>query len=212
MEKPSAYLVGKCECLAKVVDFFLSNNGGYHRSVKDKRTVFLAQIDFWDWEMDELCYSVDSFTERSKAWESCANMRESLGRLGIPVDPSIVYKIESDRGWNTYFIGKNQVVPPTDALNLVIKKWNKLLKVCEDTLLMERKEILIYNTIGGQWTCQRGAEVLCEDGVWRASGGTYARKYSENLVDAFWQGMGWGREVHYNDTMQDDLEEKCEPV
>lgn len=137
--------------MAKVVDFFLSNNGGYHRSVKDKRTVFLSQIDFWDWEMDELCYSVNSFSDRSQAWESCATMRDSLGKLGIPVDPAVVYKIESDRGWNTYFTGKNQVVPPTDVLNDVIKKWNKLLKVCEDTLLMDRKEILSLTEMGCQF-------------------------------------------------------------
>lgn len=151
MEKPSAYLVGKCECLAKVVDFFLSNNGGYCRSVKDKRTVFLSQIDFWDWEMDELVFSVESFADRSAAWESCATMRASLSKLGIPVDPAIVYKIESDRGWNVYAIGKNQVVPPTEALNKVIEKWNKLLKVCEDTLLLERKEIASLEEMGCQF-------------------------------------------------------------
>lgn len=150
-EKPSAYLVGKCECLATVVDFFASNNGGYHRSVKDKRTVFLSQIDFWDWEMDELIYSVSSFSERSKAWESCSTLRESLSKLGIPVDPAVVYKIESDRGWNTYFLGKNNVVPPTEALNAVIKKWNKLLKVCEDTLLMDRKQLANLEEMGCQF-------------------------------------------------------------
>ena len=148
MEKPSAYLVGKCDCLSKVVDFFVSNNGGYCRTVKDKRTVFLSQIDFWDWEMDELIYSVESFSERSKAWESCLNMRESLSKLGIPVNQAIVYKIESDRGWNAHAVGKNQVVPPIEALNVVIKKWNKLLKLCEDTLFMERKEIISLGEMG----------------------------------------------------------------
>ena len=141
MEKPSAYLTGKCECLGQVVDFFASNNGGFCRTVKDKRTVFLSQIDFWDWEMDELIYSVKSFSERSEAWESCATLRASLAKLRIPVDPAVVAKIESDRGWNINYIGQNQVVAPVEALNNVIGKWNKLLKVCEDALLMDQKQI-----------------------------------------------------------------------
>ena len=149
-EKPSVYLAGKCECLAKVVEYFANNSGGFCRSLKDKRTTFLSQIDFWDWEMDELIYSVESFTERSKAWESSGTMKECLAKLGIPVDPAIVYKIESDRGWNIYALGKNQVVAPVEALNNVIKKWNKLVKLCEDTLLMERKEVISLGEMGCQ--------------------------------------------------------------
>lgn len=147
-EKPSAYLAGKCECLAKVVDFFASTNGGFCRSVKDKRTVFLSQIDFWDWEMDELIFSVSSFEERSKTWESCLDMQTSLSKLNLPVDPAIVYKITSERGWNTYQLDKNHVVPPIKALNEVIKKWNKLLKICEDTLFMDRKQLMSLDDMG----------------------------------------------------------------
>ena len=142
MEKPSAYLVGKCECLGKVVDFFASNSGGYCRTVKDKRAVFLSQIDFWDWEMDELVYSVESFEERSKAWETAGTLRECLAKLQIPVDPAILYKIESERGWNVYTLGKNQVTAPYEALNDIIRKWNKLLDICESTLLLDKKEIM----------------------------------------------------------------------
>jgi len=150
VDKPSVYLQGKCECLEKVLDFFLSNNGGYCRTVKDKRTVFLSQIDFWDWEMDELCFSIDSFTERSKAWDSMQTVRECVAKLGLPVKAQILYEIESNRGWDGWRIN-SKVVAPVDILNKVIQKWNKLLKVCEETLLMDTKEYLALANMGCQF-------------------------------------------------------------
>lgn len=134
MGKPSAYLTGKCECLERVIDFFLSKNGGFCRTVKDKRTVFLSQISFWDWEMDELIYTVTSFGERAKSWESVGSMRESLVQTGILVPQSLLDKIESDRGWHYRQLEGNVVTPPTDSLKIVIDKWNQLIAICEDLL------------------------------------------------------------------------------
>lgn len=63
--------------------------------------------------------------------------------------------------------------------------------------------------MGGKWTCQRGSELLCEDGVWRLAG---ERMYSNQLVDVFWKGMGWGEKVNYDDTIQEEGTEICELV
>lgn len=148
MGKPSAYLAGKCEGLGRVIDFFASNSGGFGHTVKDKRAVFLSQIDFWDWEVAELIFSVTNFNERSHSWDSCASLKECLNKLELPVVSSIINKIESDRGWKAGRIGENKIVPPTEALNEVIRKWNKLLAICEKTLFMEKKEIADLKKMG----------------------------------------------------------------
>lgn len=149
-DKSSLYLQGKCECLEKVINFFLSNGGGFCRTVKDKRAVFLSQIDFWDWEMDELCYSVESFKERSKAWDSMSTMRECLAKAGLPVKATILHEIETNRVWNNWRIN-NKTVAPVNALDKVITKWNKLLTICEETLLIDNKEYLAIASMGVQF-------------------------------------------------------------
>lgn len=135
MGRPSVYLERKCECLKNVLDFFLSSDGGFCRSVKDKRTVFLAQIDFWDWEMDELCYSIDSFLERSKAWESAQTTKECVAKLALPLKQSVLKEL----AWRR--VTTNNVTPPINSLNQVIDKWNMLLTKCEETLLMTGKDL-----------------------------------------------------------------------
>ncbi len=72
--RPSVYLLNKCEAVDKVLDFFLATEGSYCRTLAEKRAVFLAQIDFWDWEIENLIFSFDSFMERVKAWNSTGSL------------------------------------------------------------------------------------------------------------------------------------------
>lgn len=65
-KKDSLYLLNKCENLKTALDFF---SGGNHQIPgKIRRTIFLLQIDFWDWELEELIFSCKNFSERSAAW------------------------------------------------------------------------------------------------------------------------------------------------
>ena len=63
-ERPSQYLIDKCKSLDTTISFF------GHGAVLEKRLTFLAQIEFWDWEMDEMIYAIESFQKRSQAWEA----------------------------------------------------------------------------------------------------------------------------------------------
>ena len=65
-EKNSLYLLNKCENLQKSLSFF--SGGNYQTPAKIRRTIFLLQIDFWDWELEELIFSFKNFSERSYAW------------------------------------------------------------------------------------------------------------------------------------------------
>lgn len=131
-EKPSLYLLDKCENLEKVLNFFRGEKGSFNSPGIQKRLVFLAQIDFWDWEMDELIYSVSSFDERSKVWLSSLDLVQALGKEGMMIKNAVLEKITwiTDRHWDE----KKVTVAPVERLNQVIDKWNKLLNLCEESL------------------------------------------------------------------------------
>lgn len=166
MSKPSVYLTEKCQVLKKVLTFFLDSTSGYCRSVTEKRVVFLAQIDFWDWEMDELIFSFDQFDERSKVWQSEVSLTDSLANRGILVRNSVLRDI-SEKRWRrevryrpvldndeiTYVRPETEyVTAPLDELNVVIRRWNKLLEMCEQNVL-EKEKLLKSATEFGRRSC-----------------------------------------------------------
>ena len=58
--RPSNYLAAKADALSQVITFFKKHDGTAHLLA-----VFLAQIDFWHWEMENLIFSFDTFEERA---------------------------------------------------------------------------------------------------------------------------------------------------
>lgn len=143
--KSSVYLTEKCETLSKVLLFFLE--GGYNKTVSEKLAVFLLQIDFWDWEMDNLVYSFTNFEDRSKAWEHFKGIPESLKNLGFLVNDNrfMCYAFDIRQ-----IQERNEVSAPFNELNKVIGKWNDVLSVCEDKLLISKEKAKSYVTLGAQ--------------------------------------------------------------
>lgn len=135
----SQYLENKCEALAKAISFFRGDVGGtWKMPGKERRFVFLAQIDFWDWEMDELIYSIESFKQRSQAWEiNTSGLGNMLIQQGIPIQEKELWEAVRNRWWS----GKNDVVAPVDKVNAVIEAWNNLLALCEETIMKPKKLI-----------------------------------------------------------------------
>lgn len=125
-ERPSKYLVDKCKTLQNAILFFLLGD-------TEKKITFLAQIDFWDWEMDELIYAVQSFSERAQAWIAGRSGVDALLRTkGIIVKTHKTYAIYG-RDWKSKY--RNAVKAPIKELNYVITKWHELLGACENSLL-----------------------------------------------------------------------------
>lgn len=140
-EKPrySQYLSEKAQAVEMTLDFFLK--GTHRRSINETLLVFLDQLMFWDWEVDELRYSFDSFHARSKSWrDDGGDMKADIERqLGIMLRKNVAEDIDFNRYCRKYSIGPVQA--PYDACNRVIDKWNKLLDRCEERLLADKEFI-----------------------------------------------------------------------
>jgi hypothetical protein len=139
-KRPSIYLQERCVELARVLDFFLETQGGRIPAIDERLVVFLTQLGFWEWELDNLIYAFTSFEERSRAWEndSGPSMAESLRMRGIPVRFSAVKNIRVKRRARAERV--RQVVAPVEELNRVINMWNRLLDVCEERVLLPADE------------------------------------------------------------------------
>lgn len=133
-KRPSLYLLERCQELAKVLDFFLEVRR-MPLPLDERLIVFLTQMGFWEWELDNLIYAFTSFAERSRAWEndSGPSMAESLRMRGLPVRFSAVRDIKVKRHARAERM--RQVVAPVEELNRLIAVWNGLLDLCEERVL-----------------------------------------------------------------------------
>ena len=123
--RTSFYLTRKAEALLGVLRFFNDGNAPLHR-----RLQFLAQSDFWEWEMDNLIYSFTNFQERSKTWRSSEHAMRKLGTLGVVVDTKIAKKVR----WRlAHWQHKDATrrVAPVELLRETIDVWNEVVRSAE---------------------------------------------------------------------------------
>lgn len=121
MKRPSEYLVQKCNNLLTALNFFFKGNEYF--TAKSKRIIFLSQIDYWDWELEELIFSFKNFRERGKAWSPNADVYGMLVAKGFDVKVPEVNELV----YSQARLDANQVYAPVDNLNEVIEKFNELL-------------------------------------------------------------------------------------
>jgi len=111
----------------------------------DSSLVFLAQIDFWDFEMDSLIYCFESFEERSKAWESPGAVEKMLSKQNFVPKKKILNDFVNDKPYQKRIVWKNKkkgndVESPYRALERCVKEWNKLVDRCQNMLVSEKFE------------------------------------------------------------------------
>lgn len=152
IEKNSVYLLNKCENLQKSLDFFCG--GDYKTPAKIRRVIFLLQIDFWDWELEELIFSFKNFHERSSAWgdNGIWKIFELFKKNNIELKQNILEEYNSWVDWRDYDINSKSyqtkiVIPPTENLNKTIEIFNSLLDLCQKelqsgNLIKYKKELL----------------------------------------------------------------------
>lgn len=127
-QRTSQYLLDKVKSLQNAIEFFCN------KGIEEKN-VFLAQIDFWSWEMDELIFSVHSFKERVLAWEASSEDLETMIRKhGIVVRTGKKYYGR----WNRR--AKSLVKAPITHLNSLIDYWNKFIQSLENQYLKKNLE------------------------------------------------------------------------
>lgn len=138
-QRPSAYLVERCQGLGRVFDFFLAPHNGGVPALDERLVIFLVQLDFWDWELDNLIHAFTTFAGRSRAWENASGhaLAQGLQARGLPVRFAAVKDLRDKRQARA---GRRQVVAPVAELNRVIAAWNGLLSACEARVMTPAAE------------------------------------------------------------------------
>lgn len=132
----SSYLEQKALNLQTALKFFI----GPHR--EERLLTFLDQIDFWDWEVEELCFSFQNFRERSEAFIT-TTPGERAASQGILVKRAKARDLQSDRRYTVSLereygmraTGRVPVVPPTDALADTLATWHEVLTAAEKAVM-----------------------------------------------------------------------------
>jgi hypothetical protein len=138
--RPSIYLQERAEDLWRVLDFFTAPHRGQAPGAKEMLVVFLSQLGFWEWELDNLIYAFSTFEERATAWEhengvGIANALRSKGiwiQLGAVKNLKLKRQARSGR--------QREVFAPVASLNRLISQWNDLLGLCEQWVLIPPAE------------------------------------------------------------------------
>jgi hypothetical protein len=138
--RPSVYLEERCENLAQVLEFFLGPHRGQSPAIDEMLVVFLSQLGFWEWELDNLIYAFSTFDERSQAWEheNGLGMANALRTQGILVRFSAVKNLKAKRQARAG--RRREVFAPVEHLNRLIQRWNALLDLCEERVLVDIEE------------------------------------------------------------------------
>jgi hypothetical protein len=138
--RPSVYLQERAEGLGRVLDFFSAPHRGQAPGAKETLVVFLSQIAFWEWEVDNLVYAFTTFDDRATAWEheNGFGLANALRTKGIWVRTAAVAGLKLKRQARS---GRRGGVFATVAsLNKVLTQWNELLSACEKRVLIPAEE------------------------------------------------------------------------
>jgi len=109
----------------------------------ESRLIFLAQIDFWDFEIDSLIYCFNSFNERKEMWDNSINIEEMLLKKNFIPKKRILNDFVRDKKyqkrierWNRAKTQlKGDVESPDKSLLKCINKWNELISECQNLLV-----------------------------------------------------------------------------
>jgi hypothetical protein len=133
-ERPSRFLTGRIEGFREVLSYFAA--------LPPRQIAFLLQLEFWDWEMDEIIYAVRNFEERAAAW--CLSGRladEILTSNGILLAMKFRKKYAAA-------VQTAKVTAPVQDLDHLIDCWNELLTRCE--AMLDQSEIVQTVNAGGR--------------------------------------------------------------
>ncbi len=125
--RTSLYLVRRAEALLGTLRFFAAPSGDH----VTRRLQFLAQVDFWEWEIDNLIYSFTNLEERARTWESARHAEAKLHKFGVVVDAKVISRVQwrGRRGWRLN--QRPSRVAPADLLAETIDMWNALVDLAE---------------------------------------------------------------------------------
>ena len=135
--RSSVYLAEKAASLQQALEFFLTGQNQLERHL-----VFLAQIDFWDWEIETLMFAFENYEVRSRAWNSVQGLLNGItaNKLNVKLSEKQERSLRVERGtWRSN--RKVKVVAPTSELVQLLETWHQVLDVCEPLIRTPQKQI-----------------------------------------------------------------------
>jgi hypothetical protein len=145
-QRTSLYLVRRADALLGTLRFFSASSGDTIR----RRLQFLAQSDYWEWEIDNLIYSFTNLAERRETWRSPNATRLKLDQLGIVVNAKLLRNArwQSDghrryparRGGKWNIKHRSDRVAPVALLKQVIDAWNLVIGLVETQFIAPMRE------------------------------------------------------------------------
>lgn len=118
INKESKYLTRKIEAFDMAFKFFFVKSREINAT--EKMLIFLANINFLDWEMENLIYFIINFEDRSKSFESYDDVLSKIIKNGFLIKKSKIEDLKRDRRWKNkskHFTNKSKVVAPIDKMN-----------------------------------------------------------------------------------------------
>lgn len=143
-ERASVYLETRAEAMITSLNFFMGTSSTAPGT--KRRLVFLAQIEFWEWELDNVVYAFESFEERARAWSSAGSVLGTVSAQGFVVPTNKVKSVREKDRWESWarrrgYKGTRQkVVAPVDTLRRLVYTWNNLLDQCNSVVNTSRKK------------------------------------------------------------------------
>jgi len=140
-KRTSVYLDTRCEIMQQLLEFFEAQ--GLDPLLKVERAVvFLTQLKFWDWELENLIFAITSYQDRSSAWTDINGygMANALRSDGFWIRKRYLGGLKNRR----VFQQKRgvEVVEPLNRLNGIITRWNRYLDFLEVDVLIDAEERL----------------------------------------------------------------------
>jgi len=143
LQRTSVFLREETEVLHQVVHFFLGTppqNSSYER-----RTFFLAQIDFWDGKVNQLREDFRSFEERSRTWDNWRSLKNKLEENGWKIRDQVIQDLKKNLRWRR--LRRRGVLiemrEPDRELESLLKDWNLLLISVSKILVKDQRDLFI---------------------------------------------------------------------
>jgi hypothetical protein len=139
--RSSIFLCELCETFYTALSFFKTSN---KYSDAEKGLIFIAQIDFWDFQIENLIYAFDSFQERQEDWINFNSIVDKIKKKDLIVRTEHLEKVKTARYW------RNQNKPlnePKDLLLKTVNLYNDLIDKYS-YLLIDNKQRKQYTLVG----------------------------------------------------------------
>lgn len=137
--RPSVYLSNKASTLNEALRFF--DAADTQKLRVERHLCFLSQLDFWEWQVDDLIYSFDTFRKRSQDWESTHSIADNLIRQGFLIKTKSLIQVRQKRNHPFLTTKLPKVVAPEFLFKTVLETWNALLDAVENSVLKNPEDV-----------------------------------------------------------------------